>query len=460
MNIDKLKRLVAIVVIFLVNSGAYSQSSRVGRLTHLLNSGRYFEVKKLYNEICDSIPLKIDSYYKFRMAEAENKREAAVVEMERTLKRYPGLFGSETIDIYSILFNTYRNLEKYNKVIEIYKLAKKHLRKNPYNIDKEELVLRKKNLKESFNYFKEVSNQPSIKMKRNTTPTSINIEDCIMLGFEAKLNGVSKRVIFDTGNSSYIIMKKKTAKDVGIRLKEDTKGMLNGVEMMGQKNIIDSIEIGNITLYNIPVIIYDFDLASCLPDSIRNDSSMMKRFEIGNEYFENPIIGLPSMLLIGKMKINWEDKKISFPHEDIRLGQKDNNLYLYNNALYTYLKINRIPFTGLLDSGSSGYVELDTIFYQKNQKGLPIDNVKGKKKLNVMSVHGAKIAVPYLTADNPIVTFNEKTIAHCRNKHDIIIYPIFSTRQIFDGLIGLNFLKCIGKRVLLDLDNMRLEALE
>lgn len=460
MNIEKLKRLVAIVVIFLVNSGAYSQSSRVGRLTHLLNSGRYFEVKELYNEICDSIPPKIDSYYKFRMAEAENKKETAVVEMERTLKLYPGLFGSETIDIYSLLFNTYRNLGKYNKVIEIYKIAKEHLRKNPYNIDKEELMLRKKNLKESFNYFKEVSNQPSIKIKRNTTPTSIDIEDSIMLGFKAKLNGVSKRVIFDTGNGAYIVMKKKTAKEIGIRLKEDTKGTVNGVEMMGQENIIDSIEIGNITLHNVPVMIYDFDLAPCLPDSIRNDSSIMKRFKIGNEYVENPMIGLPSMLLIGKIKIDWEDKKISFPREDISLGQKDNNLFLYNNALYTYLKINRIPFTGLLDCGSTSYIELDTTFYQKNQKEILIDNVSEKKKRNVASLHGVKIDVPYMIANNPVVTFNEKTVIHRRNEHDISINPIFSTRQIFDGLIGMNFLKCIGKRVLLDLDNMRLEAIE
>lgn len=460
MNIEKLVRLVSLIIASLVNSGAYSQSNRIETLPYLLNNGRYFEVKELYNEICDSLPPNIDSYCKFRMVEAINKKETAANELEHSLECCPGLFGNETIDIYSLLFNTYRVLGKYEKAISIYKLAKEHLEKNPYHIDKEELVLRKKNFEDALSYLKEVSSQPPIKINRKITNESINIEDSSMLGFKAKFNGIPQMTIFDTGNDSYIVMKKKTAKEIGIRLKEDTKGTVNGVEMMGQENIIDSIEIGNITLYNIPVIIYDFDLASCLPDSIRNDSSMMERFRIGNKYIENPIIGLSSMLLIGKIKIDWKDKKLSFPREDINWGQKNNNLFLLNNSLYTYLKINRIPFTGLLDCGSTSYVDLDTTFYQKNQKEIPIDTVTAKEKLNVASHHGVKIDIPYMIADNPIITFNGKTVTHCRDKHNLLIYPIFSTHRILDGLVGMDFLKCIGKKVLLDLDNMRLDTIE
>lgn len=460
MNIDKLTRLIVIVGFFLINSGAYSQSCKVDSLTDLLNSGRYFEAKELYNEICDSVSPDIDCYYKFRMAEAMNRKEAAASELERALKQCPDLFGSATIDIYALLYSTYRDLRKDDKVTEIYKKAKKHLRKNPYNINKEALKLLKKSIDQSYDNFKETSSQPSFKIMRKATPASINIEDSIMLGFKAKFNGVSKRTIFDTGVDAYVVMRKTTAKEIGVRLKADTKGLMNGVEMMGQKNIVDSIEIGNITLYNIPAIIYDFDLASCLPDSIKNDSSIMARFNMGNDWLENPIIGLPSILSIGKIEMDWENKKITFPHENPSACPKDsNNLFTFNNLLYLYLDINNMPFTGLLDFGSDSYIDIDTVFYQKNQTNIPIDTVKVKKKMNLAISHTVQIDVPYMIADNPMVALDRKEM-NLDNKHNILIYPVVISSRTSDGMVGVEFLRSIGKRVLLDLDNMRLEAIE
>ena len=106
----------------------YGQNEQLQKLLALLNEGRYFEAKDLYNEISDSVPLNIASYYKFRMAESMNRKDIAVNELEKSLSSYPDLFGNETIDIYSLLFNTYRNLGKYEKVIGLYKLAREHLR--------------------------------------------------------------------------------------------------------------------------------------------------------------------------------------------------------------------------------------------------------------------------------------------------------------------------------------------
>lgn len=459
MNMEKLIRLIATILVSLIDCGAYSQSCRIETLTNLLNEGRYFEAKDLYNEISDSVPLNIASYYKFRMAEGMNRKDIAVNELEKSLSSYPDLFGNETIDIYSLLFNTYRNLGKYEKVISFYKLAREHLKKNPYNLNKEELALRKKNLEEAFSYFKEVSSQPSIKIHRKATNESINMEDSLMLGFKAKFNGVPQMTILDTGVDSYILMKKTTAKAIGIRLKNETKGALNGVEMMGEENMVDSIEVGNITLYNIPVIIYDFDLTSCLSDSIRKDSSTMERFKIADKYLENPIIGLPSMLLIGKIEIDWENKNIFFPYKNSNILRKDNNLFVFNNMLYARLKINRIPFTGLLDSGSDDYINMDTIFYQKYQKEIPIDTTTVKEKLNIASVHGVQLDVKYMVADNPIIEFSERTIRYT-GKHNIQIYPMFLPYQVSDGVLGINFMKSIGRKILLDFDNMRLDTIE
>ena len=437
----------------------YGQNEQLQKLLALLNEGRYFEAKDLYNEISDSVPLNIASYYKFRMAESMNRKGLAVNELEKSLSSYPDLFGNETIDIYSLLFNTYRNLGKYEKVIGLYKLAREHLKKNPYNLNKEELALRKRNLEEAFSYFKEVSSRPSIKIHRKATNESIKMEDSLMLGFKAKFNGVPQMTILDTGVDSYILMKKTTAKAIGIRLKSESKGTLNGVEMMGEENMVDSIEIGNITLYNIPVIIYDFDLTSCLSDSIRKDSSIMERFKMADKYLENPIIGLPSMLLIGKIEIDWENRNIFFPYKNSDILREDNNLFVFNNMLYARLKINRTPFTGLLDSGSDDYINMDTTFYQKYQKEIPIDTTAVKEKLNIASVHGVQLDVKYMIADNPIIEFNERTIGYT-GKHNIQIYPMFLPYLVSDGVLGINFMKSIGRKILLDFDNMRLEVEE
>lgn len=461
MNIKRFTLLISIFSVFLLNIARCQNSDT--KLISLLNRGRFFEAKELYEKVGDTISTNIDLYYKFRMGEFLNKEKSATIELEKTLANYPSMFGDETIDIYAFLFNKYIKFRDYEKGMYTYNRMKNYLESNPYGMTENEITTRKRNIEDGLLYLKEVIKQPSVIIRRKIGNSSLTLEHNSMLSFEAKYNGVPLTTILDTGSDSYLIIKKGIADKIGLKMKDtfkETKGYLNEMEVTGEIAILDSVEIGNITLYNIPTLVYEFDLVSNLPDSIKNDSSTMKRFNTVNKDLMNPIIGLPSMLLIGKIEIDWKHSKMYFPTGDLNMCQKENNIFLFMDKLYTRIKINDIPFTGLLDSGSESYIDIDTLFYHRYQDKIPIDSMGVKETINITSIHKVRTNIPYNIVDNPVLLFNYGPLVNSNRKDNVLVYPMHSTYPISDGVVGCDFVKRIGRKVLLDLDNMRLEAVE
>ncbi len=64
----------------------------------------------------------------------------------------------------------------------------------------------------------------------------------------------------------------------------------------------------------------------------------------------------------------------------------------------------------------------------------------------------------YKIVCNPMLEFNNKPMLP-PTENSVKIYTLHPWKYL-DGIIGYDFFKKIGKRVLLDLDNMRLEAIE
>lgn len=79
----------------------------------------------------------------------------------------------------------------------------------------------------------------------------------------------------------------------------------------------------------------------------------------------------------------------------------------------------------------------------------------------MMMVHQMWNNIPHEIPYKPTIVFDNKKMQP-PTKNAIMIHslrPIFTT-EYFDGVIGYDFLKRIGEEVLLDLDNMRLEAIK
>lgn len=463
MNYCKYLCTISFALIFF---SVYGQENKLSKLPDLLNEGRYFESKELYHEIHPMLDSDEDLYYKYRMYSFMDQKDSVAYCLEELLECYPEFIGHQAINIYVELFNLYFLLNDNEKGMYTYKRIMEHLNDNPYNIAEKEIEKCKSYIEEHLIYYKQLMSNPPIKLKRRDIDQSLNIIGDDKLRFDASFNGVKHKTIFDTGLQHYCVMNLQYAEKMGIKC--DTSKIVNETvndEVMPICEIImDSIEIGNILLYNVPVRLIDNDIKQYLADSIKADSKKMAKIDSVKNMINVPIIGLPAMQLIGKFIIDYENKKIDFPdlHDTSKLT-KEPNLFFRSYDLYTQVKINNVPFTGLLDTGADGSIEIDSVFYEKYKKDIPIDTIAEKKPFNYAMMHRSWVDIPYEIPKLTTITFNNECILPpSENDSPFKVYSMRSIwpTEIFDGVLGYDFFKRIGKKVLLDLDNKRLEAVE
>ena len=157
-------------------------------------------------------------------------------------------------------------------------------------------------------------------MKRNETSSFVDIEEGDKSVFQAKYNGISQNTIFDTGVGPYCILSRKLADGMGFRYDsiDENKVTINE-NLISVRSIIDSIEVGNITFYNIPAFIYS-DTAS-VPFvsglSIKRRKKRKKAHTVVDSvrtlFTDCVFLGLPVMKLIGKIQTDYEHNRMCFP---------------------------------------------------------------------------------------------------------------------------------------------------
>lgn len=457
-------RYICIVVCFVfIPIFMFGQKDKSQEIVELLNNGDFFNSRSLYLQICDTISPEIDLYYKFRMAQFLNKKDSATIYLERIFIEYPDLFGKETVNIYGILLDLYIDLRDIDRGICTYERIKKYLKENPYHIEEKELLQWQEDTEYRLHQLKHSMKHRPISIKRKIRNDSVRILGALKPLFTAKYNNVSLKTLFDTGAQSYCVMNSTVAGQLGIKCDTDkmSQEMINE-KIFANKAIVDSIEIGNIILYNIPVLIYEQRLPIVFSDSVENYSKEMFLNDSIYSRLTTPItIGLPLMQLIGKFQVDNENKNITFPVLDNDVStSKESNIYTYKKNLYMRLKVNERNFTGYLDTGADVFIDIDTTFYKKYQNSVQVDTITAKPLYSFISFHENHIDIPYIIPYKPIIKFEDKPVRVLK-KRAVKIYSLSVWNvDVFDGLIGYDFLKRLGKKVLLDFDNMRLEVEE
>ena len=454
------------VVIFLsfISVSCYGQDSLSLPLLKIMGDGRYYESKEMYEENVGKWPSEVQLFYKFRMAEFMGKKDSASIYLEKMLLDYPGIFGAEEIIINVLLFDIYIAQKDFLKGERAYIRTKEFLKKNLYDISDTELTLWKNGIEERMNYLKKVTNQPPIIINRRNEKKKVMIEEDNKLLVEIQINGIPQKAYFDTGDGHYYTLNRRLAERLGIKcdISEMDKVVINNTEMLIKYFNIDSLEIGNITIYNVPATIFEHNVISSMPDSLKNIPQIVNGVDSIYSSLFNSVIGLPLMKLIGKFQMNYEINEISFPDIKSHDSPKEPNLFYYDSDLYTRLKINKHNFTGTLDTGSDSFLEIDTAFYKKYHADIPIDNtILPSKSYFIIMAHQLFNNVPYKVPYIPVLEFNN-TPLQVPTKEAIKIYSLYHMwpGRYLDGVIGYNFFRRIGKKVLLDLDNMRIEAIE
>lgn len=442
------------------------------KLDKLMFSGRYFESKKLHKKISDTttIPSDLELYYKFRMAQFLNKTDSVAYYLEQFIPHHYATFGEETLVFYSNLFDAYIELGDMDKALDTYLQMKRIWNESLTKTttggkEYEEWRTATENF---LSYAEYAVTLPPIKMKRNDTLSFVDIEEGDRLVFQAKYNGILQRTIFDTGVGPYCVLSRKLADGMGVRYDsiDENKVTINE-DLISVRSIIDSIEVGNITFYNIPAFIYS-DTAS-VPfvsgSSIKRRKKRKKAQTVVDSvrtlFTDCVSLGLPVMKLIGKIQTDYEHNKMCFPVSVANAHlPKAPNIYAYKYDLYMRIKLNGVAFTANLDTGSNEYVTVDSAFYEKHQKELPIASTSKKNTFGVVMLHQAR-AITYKTLKDPAIIFDDK-LMQPPGPEAVKTYPLGQIVPgiFFDGVIGNGFYRRIGKKVLLDLDNMRLEAVQ
>ena len=442
------------------------------KLDKLMFSGRYFESKELYKKISETttIPSDLELYYKFRMAQFLNKTDSVAYYLEQFIPHHYATFGEKTLVFYSNLFDAYIELGDTDKALDTYLQMKRIWNESLTKTttggkEYEEWRTATENF---LSYAEYAVTLPPIKMKRNDTLSFVDIEEGDRLVFQAKYNGILQRTIFDTGIGPYCVLSRKLADGMGVRYDsiDENKVTINE-DLISVRSIIDSIEVGNITFYNIPAFIYS-DTAS-VPfvsgSSIKRRKKRKKAQTVVDSvrtlFTDCVSLGLPVMKLIGKIQTDYEHNKMCFPVSVANAHlPKAPNIYAYKYDLYMRIKLNGVAFTANLDTGSNEYVTVDSAFYEKHQKELPIASTCKKNTFGVVMLHQAR-AITYKTLKDPAIIFDDK-LMQPPGPEAVKTYPLGQIVPgiFFDGVIGNGFYRRIGKKVLLDLDNMRLEAVQ
>ena len=442
------------------------------KLDKLMFSGRYFESKELYKKISDTttIPSDLELYYKFRMAQFLNKTDSVAYYLEQFIPHHYATFGEETLVFYSNLFDAYIELGDMDKALDTYLQMKRiwNERLTKTTTGGKEYEEWRTATENFLSYAEYAVTLPPIKMKRNDTLSFVDIEEGDRLVFQAKYNGILQRTIFDTGVGPYCVLSRKLADGMGVRYDsiDENKVTINE-DLISVRSIIDSIEVGNITFYNIPAFIYS-DTAS-VPfvsgSSIKRRKKRKKAQTVVDSvrtlFTDCVSLGLPVMKLIGKIQTDYEHNKMCFPVSVANAHlPKAPNIYAYKYDLYMRIKLNGVAFTANLDTGSNEYVTVDSAFYEKHQKELPIASTCKKNTFGVVMLHQAR-AITYKTLKDPAIIFDDK-LMQPPGPEAVKTYTLGQIVPgiFFDGVIGNGFYRRIGKKVLLDLDNMRLEAVQ
>ena len=445
---------------------------RQQRLLDILDTNQYFDAKAYYNTLKikgDTLHPFIECFYNRHAANFLNKPDSAARYLNELLTKY-GPFGiGATFYFYYQLWKLYaETLQDYEKALETCERIKAYLEENPERADED---LLNEWTEYTLSWEKQTRRraaEPTIRIFRDSSKNSLPLtgDGIDFVIFEAEYNGKKRiKTGFDTGVTEFFVIDKDMAEQIGVRkypiYDNDTIVTFNGMETSGYPGILDSVRIANIRLYHIPVMVVDRSALMNVSDSTSISSEKKDELELFFQSFDI-IMGLPTMNLIGKIAPDIKNRELHFPPEETNTcNDKEPNLFLFMNKLFTQASINDLPFTAFIDTGASDYVTIDSEFYEKNREQIPIDSSQKKKPLNIAMLHNIRYDIPHEIADNPILTWNGHCV-HPGENDKVCIYSLQDWEkaysEITEGVLGYNFFKALKGKIVFDFKNMRLEV--
>ncbi len=431
-----------------------------------LSKQRYFEAEDLYNANKDSIDLFVSQFYQAKQASLCNEQVKSSFIFIEIIRRYNATLPAD-LRLY-IIQNLFENTISINDSANfqiVFDYANDYLKDNPDRFTASKIQELRAWVDNFQDRFLEETKASLLPIKRSAKISSAKLIDSLnLIQTSASINGRSSSVILDTGLSRDLVCTPKFAERLGLEVTY-IEGKLNSEKKKLGKSLIDSLEIGGVTVYNVPVLVVKTDVPNLNKE--HKNKKVRKELKLINGILEKPIIGLGLMRRLGYIELDFKKNEIVFPtsemikedrYKEFRLKSR---LLAFNEGLFFRLFINKQATTLFLDTGANFFIELEPKFYNKYKTAFPIDKYsekehtftfnnlyKGEKipivKLKTLSFEDSKIFEPLISS------FSENNVVVFEHHNNFTPYA--------DGMAGLPFLRSLGSRVLLDLNDMKIKG--
>ena len=447
--------ILFILLCFCISFQMHAQCNYAQELVDLLHQEKYFEAIDLKKQHADQLPKNdkaFDLIYNIHMSLAFNKPDSAIVYLEEFLNNpdYVRILGPIVGAYYPMLSRSYEDKQQYGKSIDTAEKYLKYLAQNPFSLDQELIKNETNDANKRITLLKDkLENEPLRRIVRDQKVQDIKLKDSEYIRFDAKYNGHEIETLFNTDVGRFFLIEEELANEIGVRISSNQDGnppiLVNGV--------LDSIELKGVKLYNIPVTILKGKFSIVLP----NDINIDLKTEIESKIFKKRqiIMGVSAMKMIGRFDFDWKSNVLRLPPEQMSVKKKPSpNFMLLKNIPYLNLKINDINFTGLLDTSSKHFIYLTAPYMISNSNSIIAETQEDM--VNRASFLGYDPNVKRLKIKKPQISFDGKNIDN-KNLDVYEANPIGTKWNVFDGEVGVDFIKKTGSKTLVDFDTMMIK---
>lgn len=365
-----MKKLITVIFVFCSSLFLTAQINHDQELINLVVENKWFEANDYYNFYHDSLkyePIKLA--YKGGAAKAFNRTEDAILYFNRGIEHASEMPPLLLINHFYIpLYNCYAEIQDYNKAVGIIEkiISLLDSMKSSENENYLSEAIRKfeidRRMYETYSHY-----PPIRKVYTGKRQTEMLFDDSIhnLLTTNVICNGSPLRTIFDTGFTE-CSMSYDIAKKLNVKITSPDSLLLNN-KIGGVMGIIDSLQLGTLKIYNIPVFVSSKWKDSFeITDGITNEMATKLTKKANDFNAIDFVVGLPILKLLCNMEWNYETMKLVFYDESKSLYTS--NLCLFDKGLYLKFQVNRDThnYTALFDTGGAHGLIINRDFYNKN----------------------------------------------------------------------------------------------
>lgn len=374
-----MKKYLIILFGLICQLSLFSQINHTQELMDLVAENRWIEAEQYYAHHSDSIFYEPVEYaYKGGVSKAFNKPHEAIEYFNYVLDKYQDNMEPLALFItfiYAPLRECYlrtNDFENANRILDIVE----EIIKNDTTLgltEENKLTIYNKLGKDRqrYNYQQQY---PSLRVDFGESGTTTIPFDNSVFGLirsEIKCNNYSAQAIYDTGAQECSVSR-DAAEKLNITIFEDAHWLING-NGKAKMGMIDSLQIGTITVYNVLVFINEEerDGMKRMIDEDTPDSMRQVQLDRIDKFISSKdiIIGLPILNMLRKIELDYINKALTFSNNS-QQNNSEKNLALHNGGLYLSFTVNSNPqlYTALFDTGGSHGLDISNQFLVQNKE--------------------------------------------------------------------------------------------